>query len=103
MRYAAAVTLTSSANLYSIEQLQLLSRIDLAQWWTEQPVCRDYARSLLRTQGLAAPPLGSQLRIGTQQDGGFSGLGNQPRYEMAEAWVYIDRTTGCGYLQGWFE
>ena len=95
-------SLASSANLYSIERLSLLGRIDMAHWWTEQPICRDYARGLLRTRTQQVPPLGSQLRIAARPHH-LSHGSSASRYEMAEAWVYIDRNDGQGYLQGWFD
>ena len=75
---------TSSAGspLYLIDRLQLSERIDRVQWWTPAPVCRDYAHAWLRT--------GERSRQGAPP-------------ELAEAWVYVERASGRGYLHGWYD
>jgi protein ImuB len=82
-RAGAAVNHSSGMGLYLIDHLRLSLRIDNVQWWSPSPVCRDYARAWLRT-GIDAPSQHSSA-------------------ERAEAWVYLDRSTGRSYLQGWYE
>jgi protein ImuB len=66
--------------LYVIDRLRLVSRIDRVEWWTPDPVSRDYARAWVHTAG---------SRSGQREHG--------------EAWVYLERATGRGYVHGWFE
>ncbi|HZO14309.1 MAG TPA: DNA polymerase Y family protein [Polyangiaceae bacterium] len=62
-------------DLFIVEGLRSSARIDRVEWWTTSPVCRDYARAWLR-----------------------SGLD-----ELAEAWMFVDRSTGQSFLHGWFD
>ncbi len=73
---------SSGCNLYRIERLELATRVDRVQWWTPSPVCRDYAHAWLRT--------------------GERNQGSDPP-ELAEAWVYIERTSGRGFIHGWYD
>jgi len=73
---------SSGGNLYRIDRLELAARFDRVQWWTSAPVCRDYAHAWLRT--------------------GERNQAKEPP-EMAEAWVYIERTSGRGFIHGWYE
>ena len=66
--------------LYVIDRLRLVSRIDRVEWWTPDPVSRDYARAWVHTAG---------SRPGQREHG--------------EAWVYLERATGRGFVHGWFE
>jgi len=66
--------------LYVIDALRLEARLDQVEWWTPEPVARDYARAWLHTAG-ALPQ----------------------QHEHAEAWVYVDRLTGRAFVHGWFE
>lgn len=98
----AGGVLASTANLYAIESLSLIGRIDLAHWWTGRPVSRDYARGLLRTQSHKLPDgqsPGSPPPIQPQRQRQTGKIVN----ELSEAWVYIDRRDGQSYLQGWFD
>ena len=60
--------------LANIDRLRLTSRIDNAEWWSDSPVCRDYARAWLKSGD-----------------------------DCCEAWIYIDRRNGQGYLHGWLD
>ena len=60
--------------LYTIEELGFVMRLDGVEWWTPSPTARDYLRAWMVSGGTAA-----------------------------EAWVYVDRQTGEGWLQGWSE
>ena len=65
--------------VYLIKHLRLSSRLEGVEWWSVQPISRDYARGQLQS--------------------GLSGV----RSEHAEAWVFHERTTGRAFLHGWFE
>jgi protein ImuB len=67
-------------DLFVLDRLRLTGRIDRIEWWTSEPLSRDYAQAWLHTAG---------------RDG-------QP-HEHGRAWVYVDRRTGAGALHGWFE
>jgi protein ImuB len=66
--------------LYVIDRLRLDSRIDRVEWWTPAPVSRDYARAWVHTSGV-----------------------RQGQREHGEAWIYLERATGQGFVHGWFE
>jgi len=68
--------------LYAIEALRFVMRLDGVEWWTRAPASRDY--------GVA------WLVPGKSADGRAS---RAPTL----AWVYVDRTSGEGYLQGFCE
>ena len=84
--------------LYTIDELSLLGRIDLAHWWTPKPICRDYARGVLRAPS-PGPSQPFQPGRHLHDRRGEPSAG----FELSEAWAYIDRRTGRGYLHGWFD
>lgn len=63
-----------SNRLYLVDRVEQRTRIDGVEWWTPEPVRRDYARLTLHAGE-----------------------------EHTEAWVYRDRHSGRCYLHGWFE
>lgn len=65
---------------FIIDRLRLDMRLDRVEWWTSEPLSRDYARAWLHT-----------------------GAADHSASEYSEAWVFVDRTTGRGFLHGWFE
>jgi protein ImuB len=69
--------------LYAIERLNFVMRLDGVEWWSETPASRDYATAWLISGPGARPGGGAPT--------------------TALAWVFVDRTTGEGYLQGWCE
>ncbi|UQA55818.1 DNA polymerase Y family protein [Polyangium aurulentum] len=73
--------------LYAIERLNFVMRLDGVEWWTANPASRDYAAAWL-----VAGPSPERVR-----PGGGSAV------SAGQAWVFVDRTTGEGYLQGWCE
>ena len=73
-RLAPGQLVSADRAMFTIADLEHTCRLDRVEWWSSRPVCRDYARAHL-----------------AQGD------------EHAEAWVYLDRLTGQGYLHGWFE
>ncbi|NUQ72842.1 MAG: DNA polymerase Y family protein [Polyangiaceae bacterium] len=75
-------TVTIDGQAYVIERLRFEMRLQSVEWWTETPASRDYARAWLVA---VKSPQGA------------------PRSVAAEAWIFVDRTTGEGYLQGWSE
>jgi protein ImuB len=64
-------TLSIDHRLYSVERLAFEQRLDAVEWWTGEPVSRDYVRVWLQ--------------------GGSGGI---------EAIAYVDRNTGARMLQG---
>jgi len=60
-------------NVFVLDGLRLSSRIDVVEWWTASPVCRDYARAWIHADD-----------------------------QHSQAWIYRDRRTGQAYLHGWF-
>jgi len=80
--------------LYLVDRLELSSRIDRVQWWSASPVCRDYARAWLRTGARHdSSPRHSSKR----------GHPERAYPELAEAWVYVERGSGRGFLHGWYD
>ncbi len=59
---------------FVVESIRHCARIEQIDWWSADPLHRDYARARLRTDR-----------------------------ETTEAWIFIDRKTGRAYLQGWFD
>lgn len=66
----AGVTVSVEHRLFSVESVRFEKRLDAVEWWTPEPVSRDYARVWLR--------------------GASGGL---------EAIVYVDRNTGARMIQ----
>ena len=75
--------------LYLVDRLRLSARIDRVEWWSPSPVCRDYARAWLRTN-LRTPSPHAARSV-------------DEHAEYGEAWMYVDRRNGRGYLQGRYE
>lgn len=73
-RLAPGQLVNAGRAMFTIAELEHTCRLDRVEWWSSRPVCRDYARAHLRADD-----------------------------DHVEAWVYLDRLTGQGYLQGWFE
>lgn len=90
---------------YTVLQMRFEMRLSAVEWWTESPVSRDYARVWLlakkeqdknknqnpRTVRNASAPA-------PQEAAGVDGA-----QICAEAWVFVDRTTGEAFLHGWSE
>ena len=74
-RVACGRVVAVDHQLYAIESFRFVMRLDAVEWWTSSPTSRDYARAWLSSPGCAS----------------------------GEAWIYIERATGEGYLQGWCE
>lgn len=94
---------------YVIERLRFEMRLHAVEWWTTSPVARDYARAWLVAKPAAQRPgLKGRRPPGITGSGGSAGLtgaddasgGARP---CGEAWLYVDRATGEGFLQGWSE
>jgi protein ImuB len=89
-------TVTIEGQAFVIERLRFEMRLQSVEWWTETPASRDYARAWLVAAKPTAGPR-SPLRKGGAPPG------EPPPRLTAEAWIFVDRTTGEGYLQGWSE
>lgn len=82
-------------HLYAIERLCFVMRLDAVEWWTPTPASRDYARAWLVSgtpSGRPSLPRGGDLR--PPRDGASTS-------SCGEAWIYVDRSTGEAFLQGW--
>ncbi len=85
--------------LFAIDKLEFVMRLDKAEWWAHSPAPRDYVRAWLtsgdelarveRLTSVEIAPAGGR----TGRVGGASG----------EALIYVDRTTREAFLQGWCE
>jgi protein ImuB len=73
--------------LYAIERMRFVMRLDGVEWWTASPASRDYLRAWL----VSGAPTGKPVREGASA------------VSAGEAWIYVDRTTGEAFLQGWCE
>ena len=75
--------------VFAIERLEYLMRLDGVEWWSRTPASRDYARAWLGS-GEDGERL---LKRGSKRGKGASG----------EALLYVVRKTGEVFLQGWYE
>jgi protein ImuB len=91
-KVAPGCLVTAGHDLFAIEQLIHAGRLDRVEWWSPRPVCRDYARAQLQRTTISQTD--ERLSPAPSHDG---------QRDRAEAWIYLDRLTGQGYLQGWFE
>jgi protein ImuB len=73
-RFARGAVAMVDRQLFTIEEARFVMRLDGVEWWTDAPVSRDYLRARLVSSNA-----------------------------VAEGWVYVDRQTGEGWLQGWCE
>jgi len=81
--------------LFAIERMRFVMRLDGVEWWTASPASRDYLKAWLVSgppQG-KAPGAGRALRASEEASPCPAG----------EAWIYVDRATGEAFLQGWCE
>lgn len=78
-RISAGALIAAGRAMYLVDHLRLAARLEGVEWWSHEPISRDYARVELRT------------------------VGSNGRSEHAEALVFLDRVTGRAFLQGWFE
>jgi len=84
--------------LFAVEGMRLVMRLDKAEWWTRSPASRDYVRAWL-SSGDADARI-ARLR---ELEGGARGQGSPPAGACGEALLYVDRKTREVYLQGWIE
>jgi protein ImuB len=77
--------------IFAIEKLAYLMRLDAVEWWSKTPASRDYARAWLASgdeQGRLARATRSKASA---------------KAACGEALVYVVRKTGEVFLQGWYE
>ncbi|MDI1475993.1 DNA polymerase Y family protein [Polyangium sp. y55x31] len=89
-RITKGAVVAVDSRLYAIESLRFVMRLDGVEWWTSSAASRDYGVAWLvpgATSGKAS--------AGPKGEGASRAAGL--------AWVFVDRTTGEGYLQGWCE
>lgn len=118
-RVQQGATVVIEGQAYVIERLRFEMRLASVEWWTEAPVARDYARAWLVARAAKAgegdavkagkggpqrgsEPYPSRLRKGGAHRAPPGGDPAGPRL-AGEAWIFVDRATGEGYLQGWSE
>jgi protein ImuB len=70
----------TEGHVFVIDSLRLTSRLESVEWWSHEPLSRDYARA--------------RLRVGSRPS---------DHREHVDGWLFIDRATGRGYLQGFFD
>lgn len=92
-----------SGRLYAIEEARFWMRLDGVEWWTSNPCSRDYAVVLLSPGGETKPGPSSKLKGAVDVGGYAGGARSAPKPPVLEALVYVDRTNGEAYLQGYFE
>lgn len=71
--------------IFAIEKLSFLMRLDGVEWWKKNPASRDYARAFLVSGG------------------DERGARKKAKAASSEALVYVVRRTGEMFLQGWYE
>lgn len=71
--------------IFAIEKLEFLMRLDGVEWWKKTPASRDYARAWLVSGG------------------DERGARKKAKAACGEALVYVVRKTGEMFLQGWYE
>ena len=76
--------------LYAIESLRFVMRLDGVEWWTSSVASRDYGVAWLVPGATNTKGPAGEKAEGASRAAGL-------------AWVFVDRTTGEGYLQGWCE
>lgn len=86
--------------LFAIEKLAYLMRLEAVEWWSKSPASRDYARAWL-----ASGDEEGRLARATRTTGGRGAMGGRGSAKAAcgEALVYVVRKTGEVFLQGWYE
>jgi protein ImuB len=86
----AVVSIGGERQLFAIEKMRFLMRLDGVEWWSRSPASRDYARAWL-----GSGEDGDRLLKprGAKRGKGASG----------EALLYVVRKTGEVFLQGWYE
>jgi len=88
-RVAKGAVIAVDQRLYAIENLRFVMRLDGIEWWTSAPASRDYGLAWL-VPGQTPGKTTSKAESASSR-------------APALAWIFVDRTTGEGYLQGWCE
>lgn len=92
-RITKGAVVAVEGRMYVIEHVRFAMRLDGVEWWTKSAASRDYGVAWF----VAGPGTAS-----TNAGKANSGKANaQPARTLA--WVYVDRSTGEGYLQGYCE
>ncbi len=84
--------------LFAVEGMRLLMRLDKVEWWTRSPASRDYVRAWLSSGD-------GKARVERMRDleGGAHPASKPPAGACGEALLYVDRKTREVFLQGWIE
>ncbi|AKT42233.1 hypothetical protein [Chondromyces crocatus] len=82
--------------IFSVEGMRFVMRLDGVEWWTSTPVSRDYFKAWFSAASPASA--GGGGRSGGVGEGRQGALG-----PAGEAWIYVDRASGEAFLQGWCE
>ena len=98
-RLAKGTVVAIDQQLFAVDDLRFVQRLDKVEWWTGAPAHREYMRAFLssgdgaarleRLRSIDGPP-------GRRASGPTGGA-------CGEALVYMDRKTKEFYLQGWCE
>ncbi len=87
-RITKGAVVAVEGRMYVIEHVRFALRLDGVEWWTSNPASRDYG-----VAWFVAGPGTARANSGK--------AAAQPARTLA--WVYVDRATGEGYLQGYCE
>lgn len=84
--------------LFAVDQLRFVMRLDRVEWWSQGPIARDYVRAFL-TSG-DGPGRIERLRSIEVAPGARAAKASGA---AGEALLYFDRKTREAFLQGWCE
>lgn len=92
--------ITLEGRRYCVERLSFELRLHAVEWWTPSSVSRDYARAWLVERSEPRGPSAGRRGPGF---GAPLGDASPPARPCGEAFVFVDRSTGEAFLQGWRE
>jgi protein ImuB len=87
-RITKGAVVAVEGRMYVIEHVRFAMRLDGVEWWTSDPASRDYG-----VAWFVAGPGTARVDAGKAT----------PQPARTLAWVYVDRASGEGYLQGYCE
>ena len=85
--------------LFAIDKLTFVMRLDKAEWWAHSPASRDYVRAWLSS----GDELSRVERLTSVDIAPARGRAGQAGGASGEALIYVDRNTREAFLQGWCE
>jgi protein ImuB len=85
--------------LFAIDKLEFVMRLDKAEWWAHSPASRDYVRAWLSS----GDELQRVERLTSVEIAPAGGRNGKVGGASGEALIYVDRNTREAFLQGWCE